>query len=90
MVNFCIYYTVYSFIKDSCQNCSNMLEKLEEKTQALRENENQTAELVSLLKKFQSQINLSEELLKITSGNKLKGDSVRKPSPVLSKTKSKK
>jgi hypothetical protein len=70
-----------------------MEEKLEEKTLALRENENFTADLVNLMKKFQSQINFSEELLKIkrkTDNDKLKHESLRKLSPVLNKSRPKK
>ena len=70
-----------------------MEEKLEEKTLALRENENFTSDLVNLMKKFQSQINFSEELLKIkrkTDNDKLKYESLRKLSPVLNKSRPKK
>lgn len=70
-----------------------MEEKLEEKRLALRENENFTADLVNLMKKFQSQINFSEELLKIkrkTDNDKLKYESLRKLSPVLNKSRPKK
>jgi len=66
-----------------------MQEKLEEKTIALRENENYITDLVNLMKKFQSQINFSDELLKIKN-TKLKTESLRKLSPVLNKSKSKK
>jgi hypothetical protein len=67
-----------------------MQEKLEEKTVALRENENHITDLVNLMKKFQSQINFSEELLKLKNGNRLKSESGRKLSPVLNKSKFKK
>lgn len=72
---------------DTCQNCTNMHEKLEEKTLALRVNETNLADLINLMKKFQSQINFSDELLKLTGG----GNRLTKLSPVVtSKAKTKK
>ena len=65
-----------------------MHEKLEEKTLTIRENETHLVELVTLMKKFQSQINFSDELLKLTNGHRLKMDSLRKLSPPLAKSKS--
>lgn len=79
----------YFLFKDSCQNCSGMHEKLEEKTLTIRENEIHLAELINLMRKFQNQINFSDELLKLTNGHRLKMDSLRKLSPNTSLVKSK-
>lgn len=61
--------TYFIQIKDSCQNCALMLEKLEQKNSSNKEQELLLSDLMNLIRKFQSQlnINLQEDLTRISS-----------------------
>jgi hypothetical protein len=63
------------FLKDSCQNCAIMVEKLEQKNSSNKEQELLLADLMNLIKKFQNQLNVNfqEDLIKISS-NKTNSD----------------
>ncbi|RMZ95894.1 J domain-containing -like protein [Brachionus plicatilis] len=65
-------------LKDSCDNCESMHQKLEERTLNLREKDNLVNELVNLMKKFQNQLNFNEELIKIVNSNKTLNESLSK------------
>ena len=67
-----------------------MLEKLEEKTSQVKENENLIAELVNLMKKYQNQLNLGDELLKLSNSNRLNPEYLSKFNITITKLKLKK
>ena len=56
--------------QDSCENCEEMLSKLTEKTKSVQEKEQLISELISVMNKFKSQLNIQDDILKLTS-NKL-------------------
>jgi hypothetical protein len=54
----------------SCSNCSQMLQKLEEKSNTMKEKDLILNDLTSLVKKFQNQSSFNDELLKISNSNR--------------------
>ena len=64
-------------MKDSCENCDEMLQKLNEKNKTVQDNEQLINELINIMNKFKSQLNFQDDILKLAS-NKLYADTMLK------------
>jgi hypothetical protein len=63
--------------KDSCENCDDMLSKLNEKTKVVHEKEQLILELINIMNKFKSQLHMQDDIMKLAS-NKLYMDAIMK------------
>jgi hypothetical protein len=62
----------------SCSNCSQMLHKLEEKSNTIKEKDLLLNDLINFARKFQNQSNFNDELLKVSNSNRTLFDLLNK------------